>query len=105
MDLAIYGQFILALVIVLALIGLITLIARKAGFGPRMAPRSGRRRLALVEVMPLDPKRRLVLIRRDDTEHLLLLGASEDRVIETGIRAPEPPTFTLPSSTSGEPTP
>lgn len=96
MDYVVYGQFVLALVFVLALIGIIAVIARRAGLGPRMAPRGARKRLALVEAMPLDAKRRLVLIRRDDTEHLLLLGAAGDCVIEAGIPVAEAakPTFT-----------
>jgi flagellar protein FliO/FliZ len=48
-----------------------------------------------VEVLPLDPRRRLVLIRHDDNEHLLLLGADGNRVIEGGLsgerRAPGGP--------------
>jgi flagellar protein FliO/FliZ len=47
-------------------------------------------RLAIVEVRPIDLRHRLVLVRRDDVEHLLLLGAPGDLVIETGIR-PRPP--------------
>jgi len=87
-DLATYGQFALALVFVLALIGLLAMIGRRVGFGPRMVPSRGKKRLAMVEVLPLDPKRRIVLVRRDATEHLLLLGATHDVVIETGIVAP-----------------
>jgi flagellar protein FliO/FliZ len=35
----------------------------------------------------VDAKRRLVLVRRDDREHLLLLGATQDVVVESGIAA------------------
>lgn len=37
----------------------------------------------------MDGKRRMVLVRRDDTEHLLLLGTATETVIETGITPPE----------------
>ncbi len=37
--------------------------------------------------MPLDGKRRLVLLRRDGAEHLVLLGLAGDVVIERGIAA------------------
>jgi flagellar protein FliO/FliZ len=90
MDLALYGQFVLALAFVLALIGLLAVGARRLGFGPRMAATRGRKRLALVEVMPIDAKRRLVLVRRDGAEHLILLGATHDTVVETGIAPPDP---------------
>jgi flagellar protein FliO/FliZ len=55
-----------------------------AGFRPR----AGARRLDIVEMAPIDSKRRLVLVRRDETEHLLLLTASGDIVVETGIETP-----------------
>jgi flagellar protein FliO/FliZ len=88
MDILTYGQFVLALAVVLALIGLLALAARRLGFAPRVTGLRGRKRLAIVEVMALDAKHRLVLVRRDSTEHLLLLGA-QSAVIETGIPAPE----------------
>lgn len=48
-------------------------------------------RIGLVEVAPVDGTRRLVLVRRDDTEHLLLLGEDGDLVIERNIPVkPEP---------------
>ena len=43
------------------------------------------RRLEIIDQLPLDHKSRLVLIRRDETEHLLMLGQSGDLVIETNI--------------------
>ncbi|MCE2926409.1 MAG: flagellar biosynthetic protein FliO [Rickettsiales bacterium] len=42
-------------------------------------------RLSVVEVRYLDPKRRLVLIKRDNTEHLLLLSDGKDMVIESPV--------------------
>ncbi len=44
------------------------------------------RRLGVVEVAAVDTRRRLVLVRRDDVEHLVLLGLNNDLVIESGIR-------------------
>jgi hypothetical protein len=48
------------------------------------APRS--RRVALVERTGLEGGRRLMLVRRDDVEHLILVGGPIDLVVETGIR-------------------
>jgi hypothetical protein len=45
------------------------------------------RRLAYVERMPLDGGRSLLLLRRDDVEHLVMIGGPIDVVVETGIRA------------------
>jgi flagellar biogenesis protein FliO len=46
--------------------------------------RSGQR-IGVIDSMPVDGTRRLVLVRRDDTEHLLLLGTHGDLVIESNI--------------------
>ncbi|MBU3655457.1 MAG: hypothetical protein FGM23_03740 [Alphaproteobacteria bacterium] len=41
-----------------------------------------KRRLQLLESQALDPKRRLVLVRHDNTEYLLLLGANHEVVLQ-----------------------
>ena len=44
------------------------------------------KRVHIVEITQLDSRRRLVLIRRDDCEHLVLLSNDRELVIEAGIR-------------------
>lgn len=83
-----YLRTIFALMFVLGLIGLLYMLvrlyaARRFGLGPLRAGT----RLAVVEMRPLDGRRRLVLVRRDEVEHLLLVGPERDVVIETGIPA------------------
>ncbi|MBC8337899.1 MAG: flagellar biosynthetic protein FliO [Rhodospirillales bacterium] len=93
MEFSEYLRFFLALVFVIGLIGAAAAMARRMGFGfPSQAiKKSTNRRLAVVEAAPLDGRRRMVLIRRDDTEHLLVLSPNGETVIESGIRAkPEP---------------
>ena len=76
MSFDVYLRFAMALGLVIALILILAWAARRAGLGGITAKPAGRkRRLAVVEVLTLDPKRRLVLLRRDGTEHLLILGA------------------------------
>lgn len=91
MEVSDYMRFGAALVFVLALMGAALMAMRMLGFGGAPAsPRKGsNRRLGVVETLYLDPKRRLVLIQRDGAEHLLLLGAATDIVIEQGIEADE----------------
>ncbi len=43
------------------------------------------RRLSVVEHATVDGRRRLILIRRDGVEHLIMTGGPVDVVIETGI--------------------
>lgn len=88
MEFDIYFRFLAGLVFVLALIGLLTWLVRRFGPARRMLrPRGGQRRLAIIEIAPIDAKRRLVLVRRDGTEHLIMLGTTSDLLIEAGIAA------------------
>ena len=86
---------VLALVLVLGLIGGATWAARR--FGPAMwfgaRPKSDRN-LGVVESLPIDARHRLVLVRRGERQHLLLIGPNHSLVVEDGIAAqpaqPEP---------------
>jgi len=49
------------------------------------------RRLSILETLPLDIRRRLVLVKCDESEHLLLLGTHEDVVVATYL----PPSPTI----------
>ncbi|MBX6323286.1 MAG: flagellar biosynthetic protein FliO [Rhodospirillaceae bacterium] len=120
MTFDLYLRFAAALAFVLALIAVVGWIARRAGLGARLPRGGGRqRRMGLVEVLPLDAKRRLVLVRRDGVEHLLLVGPAGDLVVEHGIMpaggdgdsdagrepaAPAPSFRSLLAGTAGDPT-
>ncbi|WP_282607984.1 flagellar biosynthetic protein FliO [Pelagibius sp. Alg239-R121] len=91
MEFDVYLRFLLALVFVLGLIGALTLLARRFGFGGQMAVHSGKQqRLSVSEVRPLDSRHKLVLVRRDNTEHLVLMGPTSNLVIENDIAAAAP---------------
>ena len=83
-----YLRFALALIFVIALIGLLAVLSRRLGFGfPVGTTKFGAgRRVQVVEISPLDSRRKLVLIRRDDVEHLLVISPTSEVVIEQGIR-------------------
>jgi len=90
MDIGVYLKFLLALIFVLGLIGAAAWAARRFGLGGTLAPNTGKaRRLSVVEVMPLDARRKLVLLRRDEVEHLVLLGPGTDLHMESGPAARE----------------
>jgi flagellar protein FliO/FliZ len=94
MDLDTYFRFLLALGLVLALIVLLAWLARRYGFGGTVGVRTARgRRIGTVEFAPVDAKRRLVPLRRDGVEHLLLLGPSGDLLVESGIASDSTPDF------------
>lgn len=87
MELTDYIQYVVALGFVLALIGILFWALKKFR-GSSLATGPGGRRLDVLEGAVIDSKRRLVLVRRDNVEHLLLIGASHDLVVETGIVSP-----------------
>ena len=88
MDYELYLRAIMALGIVLALIAAITWAVKRWGPGAGMRPsRQKKRRLGIVEIQQLDPRRRLILIHRDGVEHLLLTGGGTDLLVESGIGA------------------
>lgn len=90
MDMESYLRFVLALLFVLGLILGGAWLARRAGLGSALKP-GRKRRLALVEALPVDGKRRLVLVRRDGKEHLLLVGGGTDVIVEGDIAADSAP--------------
>ncbi len=62
---------------------------------------SSRRRLAVVETATLDVRRRLILVRRDNMEHLIMVGGPADIVIESreiGQRAAQLPNQQMPAA-------
>lgn len=53
-------------------------------FGPRP-----QKRLEVTDHANVDGRRRLVLVRRDNVEHLIMIGGPVDVVVETGIGVSE----------------
>jgi flagellar protein FliO/FliZ len=79
--------FFFAFLVVLALIGGVTwLVRRFAGNRLGANPNRGRMpRLAVIDAAAVDSRRRLVLVRRDNIEHLLMIGGPTDIVVEPNI--------------------
>lgn len=79
--------FFFAFVAVLVLIGLVAWLVRRFA-GNRLGGSSGRGRmprLAVIDAAAVDGRRRLVLVRRDNIEHLLMIGGPSDIVVEQNI--------------------
>ena len=93
MDLVTFARFAAALLVVIGLIAGFAWLMRKYGHG-RLLQAGARGRIGIVEVTGLDARRRLVLLRRDDVEHLVILGPNGETVVESGIaRAANTPTL------------
>jgi flagellar protein FliO/FliZ len=80
-------RFFIAFIVVFALIGVVAWLVRRFGTGALGAQGSRGRapRLAVIEAGAVDGRRKLVLIRRDNIEHLIMIGGPTDIVIEPNI--------------------
>lgn len=79
--------FILIFAIILGgIFVVLSIIRRFSGGGFASNARTGRQpRLSVMDAAAVDSRRKLVLIRRDDVEHLLLIGGPTDVVVEQNI--------------------
>jgi flagellar protein FliO/FliZ len=81
---------VLVVAFIAAVVVAVAVIVRKATRGPGLAtlfaPKPAKR-IDIVEQVAIDGKRKLVLVRRDDVEHLVMTGGPVDIVIESGIGA------------------
>jgi flagellar protein FliO/FliZ len=82
-----YLRFILVLVFVLGLVLALGWVLKRYGIGTGTMIGKGRR-LGIVETALLGPKHRLVLVRRDSVEHLVLIGPTSASLVESGITGP-----------------
>ncbi|HVW91117.1 MAG TPA: hypothetical protein VHB74_00775, partial [Devosia sp.] len=75
----------LAIVLVLIFLGLwaLKLLFRASS----TAVRGRNKRLAIVDTLAIDAKRQLLIVRRDNVEHLIMTGGPQDVLIESGIAA------------------
>jgi flagellar protein FliO/FliZ len=85
-EMPLAARFFIAFLIVLALIGLTAWLVRRFGSNRLGTAARGRQpRLAVIDAATVDGRRRLVLIRRDNIEHLLMIGGPTDLVVEPNI--------------------
>jgi flagellar protein FliO/FliZ len=80
-------RFFIAFVVVFALIGVTAWLIRRFGSGALggAGARGRAPRLAVIEAGAVDGRRKLVLIRRDNIEHLIMIGGPTDIVVEANI--------------------
>lgn len=87
MELPLPVKLVVAFAIVLALLGIVAWLFKRLG-GSRIgttATRGRQPRLAVIDAAAVDSRRRLVLIRRDNVEHLVMIGGPTDVLIEQNI--------------------
>jgi flagellar protein FliO/FliZ len=107
-------RFFLAFLIVLGLIGAAAWAVRRFGSARLSGAVRGRQpRLAVIEYATVDARRRLLLVRRDNVEHLMMIGGPSDVVVEANIVRAAPaavresagPRVSVPADTLSRPIP
>jgi flagellar protein FliO/FliZ len=90
MDVWEWVRAFFGLLFVLGLIAAAAYGARRLGMLQAPTAPGGKRRMAIAETLFLDPRRRVVIVRVDEQEHVLLLSPFGDRPIATkAAAAPE----------------
>jgi len=88
-DIIDFSRYFAALLVVLGLLGGFAVIVRRGwlpGGFPAIANLAGpraERRLEVKESLILDPRRRVLIVKADDEEHVLLLGPERETLITT----------------------
>jgi flagellar protein FliO/FliZ len=80
-------KFFLAFLLVLGLIGVGAWGLRRFTSGRlgSASTRGRQPRLGVIDYASVDARRRLILVRRDNVEHLLMIGGPTDVVVEANI--------------------
>jgi flagellar protein FliO/FliZ len=84
MEFETYIRFILVLVFVLGLVFALGWVLKRSGITGTAIAGKGKR-LGVVETAFIGPKHRLILVRRDTVEHLVLIGPNSCALVESGI--------------------
>ena len=80
-------RYIGALLLVLALIGAAGIAARKWGV-PGVTKAVDHKRLAVIETLMIGPRQKLLIVRRDDVEHLIFTSPDGSCLVENNIPPP-----------------
>lgn len=89
MDLLDWARTLFALIATLALIVGAAYAARRLGMLQPGGP--GIKRMRVTETLLIDTRRRMVIVRVDEREHVLLLGPGGDLVVSDMVAKETPP--------------
>ncbi len=84
MDLMNYLQFAVALLIVLALMGLLTLALKRLNLA-QSGLNGKSNRIKIIEQRMIDSRHKVAIIRCDDKDHLVIVGQNGNTIIKTDI--------------------
>lgn len=82
---ATFIEFFIAILVVLALLAVFVWVLRRVTGSRFTGGRNRQPRLSIMDATAIDQRRRIILIRRDNVEHLILVGGPTDVVVEQNI--------------------
>lgn len=78
-----YVRFVLALGFVIGMIWVVAYLLKRTGMDKRLRGVTGHQgRLSVVDVLYLDPKRKLTIVRADAREYLILIAGENAQLID-----------------------
>lgn len=80
-----YLKFIAAFIFVIALMYVIAHLIRKYGLDQKwghFVPSKDKRRLRVLEILPIDGRRRIMLCACDDREYVVMLGMNGELLLD-----------------------
>jgi len=89
---------LITLALAILLIVVVWIFRKVSGSAARRSMRSRVPRLSITDSTTVDDKRYLVMVRRDNVEHLLLIGGANDLVVESNIIRASAPQKPVPTS-------
>ncbi len=84
-ELSLYTMSLIAGAVIVCLALVYWFLRRRGNMAFMRGGANRQPRLAVLDAAAVDARRRLVLVRRDDVEHLILIGGPSDLVVESGI--------------------
>ncbi|GGE40098.1 hypothetical protein GCM10011367_13200 [Marinicauda pacifica] len=111
MDMLDFARYVAGLILVLGLLAGFAYILRRGyaqGLLPGFPGQGSVRRMRLVESLMIDPRRRVVIVEVDETEHVVLLGVAGETLLDSRASPPKAPEFepdmpdSDPASSDGE---
>ncbi|MCY6380338.1 flagellar biosynthetic protein FliO [Hoeflea prorocentri] len=84
-GMSLYSMIAIGVVIVAAIAVIVWNMRRRGHMAFMRGGTNRQPRLAILDAAAVDARRRLVLIRRDNVEHLVMIGGPSDIVVERGI--------------------
>lgn len=84
-DLPQIVRVLAALAFVVALMAGLSVVLKRVGLPGTPDTPARKRRLRIIESLPLDARRRAVILQCDEKQHLVILGLSGETVVKTDL--------------------